>query len=81
MNAIFKDNDNEKYLTKDLNGGYNDNIFLVLDIYLNKKGPSVKIQQLNIFKDHHIVQWTGPTAINYDRFNTRQPYTTDNYAI
>ena len=44
MNAIFKDNDNEKYLTKDLNGGYNDNIFLVLDIYLNKKGPSVKIQ-------------------------------------
>lgn len=50
MNPIFKYNFNVKYLTKDLKTGYTGNNFLVLDLYLNKKGPSVEIQLLNIQK-------------------------------
>ena len=38
----------------------------VLDAYLNEKGPTVKIQLLNIFKDHHMVAKLGPGAVSYD---------------
>ena len=55
MNSIFKYNANAKYSTKVINGVYNSNNFSILDIYLDKKGQSVKIQLPNIFKDHHIV--------------------------
>ena len=55
MNTIFKYNANAKYSTKDLKGSYNSNNFSLLDVYLDEKGPSVKIQLANIFKDHHIV--------------------------
>ena len=55
MNTIFKYNRNAKYSTKDLKGGYNSNNFSLLDVYLDEKKTSVKIQLPNIFKDHHIV--------------------------
>ena len=55
MSTIFKYNANAKYSTKALKVGYNCNNFSLLDIYLDEKGPSVKIQSLNIFKDHHAV--------------------------
>ena len=55
MNSIFKYNANAKYSTKDLKGEYNRNNFSLLDVYLNEKEQSVKIQLPNIFKDHHIV--------------------------
>ena len=42
-------------MIKDLKGVYNSNNFSLLDVYLDEKGPSVKIQLPNIFKDHHIV--------------------------
>ena len=61
MNTIFKCNSNAKYSTKDLKGGYDSNNFLLLDVYLDEKGPSVKIQLPNIFKDHHIVAQPRPT--------------------
>ena len=48
---IFKYNANAKYSTKDLKGGHNS--FSLLDVYLDKKGTSVKIQLPNIFKDHN----------------------------
>ena len=32
------------------------------------KGPSVKIQLLDIFKDHHIVAQSGPTTVGYDEW-------------
>ena len=51
-----------------MEGGYTDNNFLVLDVYLNEKGPSLKIQWLNISKDHHIVAYSRPTAIDYVRW-------------
>ena len=53
--TTIKYNSHAKYLTKDLRSGYNNNNFSLLDPYLNKKGPSVIIKLLNIFKDHHIV--------------------------
>ena len=56
MNPIFRYNSNTKYLTKDLESGYNSNDFSLLDVHLKEKGPFVKIQLLIIFKDHHIVQ-------------------------
>ena len=55
MNAIFKYNVNAKYSTKDLKGGYNSNNFSLLNVYLDEKGPSVKVQLPNIFKDHQII--------------------------
>ena len=61
MNAIFKYNVNAKYSTKDLKGGYNSNNFSLLNVYLDEKGPSVKIQLPNIFKDHHIIAKPKPT--------------------
>ena len=69
MNSIFEYNANEKYSTKDLKGGYNSNKFLLLDIYLDEKEPSVKIQLSNIFKDHHIVEKPSPTTLGYDEWS------------
>ena len=63
---IFKYNVNARYSTKDLKGGYNSINFSLLDIYLDEKRPSVKIQFSNIFKDHHIVAQTSPPAVGYD---------------
>ena len=62
MNTIFKYNANAKYSTKDLKGGYNSNNFSLLDVYLDEKGTSVKIQLPNIFRDHHIVAKPRPTT-------------------
>ena len=55
MDAIFKYNANAKYSTKDLKGGYNNNNFSLLNVYLDEKGPLVKLQFTNTFKDHHII--------------------------
>ena len=63
MNTIFKYNANAKYSTKDLKGDYNSNNFS-----LGEKGPSVKIQLPNIFKDHHIVAQPTPTTVGYDEW-------------
>ena len=60
MNTIFKYNANAEYSTKDLRGVHNSNNFSLLDVYLDKKGPSVKIQLPNIFKDHRIVEKIKP---------------------
>ena len=68
MNTIFSYNVNAKYSTKDLKGGYNSINFSLLDIYLDEKGPSVKIQLLNIFKDHHIVAKRSTAAVGYDEW-------------
>ena len=65
MNSIHEYNGNVKYSTKDLKGGQTGDNFLVLDAHLNEKGPSVKIQLLNVFKDHHIVAKLGPRAVGY----------------
>ena len=43
MNTIFKYYANTKYSTKDIKGGYNSNNFLLLEVYLDEKGTSVKI--------------------------------------
>ena len=71
MNPIFKYNSNTNYSTKDLKDGNNDNDFSLLDLYLNKKGPSAKIQLLDMFKGHQIAaklrgkkQWQ--IAVTYD---------------
>ena len=66
MNTIFIYNVNEMYSTKDLKGGYNSNNFSLLNIYLDEKGTSVKIQLPNIFKDHHIVAQPTLTSVGYD---------------
>ena len=63
MNTIFKYNANAKYSPKDLAVVHNSNFFLLLDVYLDEKGPSVKIQLPNIFKDHHIVAKPSPTMV------------------
>ena len=68
MNTIFKYNANAKYSTKDLKGGYNSNNFSLLDVYLDEKGTSVKIQLPNIFKDPHIVAQPTPTTVGYDEW-------------
>ena len=65
MNTIFKYNANAKYSTNNLKGGYNSNNFSLLDIYLDEKGPSVKIQLLNILKDHHIEAKPSLTTVGY----------------
>ena len=62
MSVIFKYNANAKYSTKDLKGGYNSNKFSLLDVYLDEKKTSVKIQLPNIFRDHHIVAKPRPTT-------------------
>ena len=68
MNTIFKYNANAKYLTNDLRGGYNRNHFSLLDVYLDEKRTSVKIQLPNIFKDHHIVAQPNPATVGYDKW-------------
>ena len=68
MNTIFSYNVNAKYSTKDLKGGHNNINFSLLDIYLDEKGPSVKIQLSNIFKDHHIVAKSSTTSVGYDEW-------------
>ena len=62
MNTIFSYDTNAKYSTKDLKCGYNSNNFSSLDVYLDEKGTSVKIQLPNIFRDHHIVAKPKPTT-------------------
>ena len=69
MNTIFKCNANAKYSTKDLKGDYNSNNFSLLDVYLDEKGPSVKIQLPNIFKDHHIVVQPTPATVGYNEWS------------
>ena len=66
MNTIFKYNTNAKYSPKDLAGVHNSNNFLLLDVYLDQKGPSVKVLLPNIFKDHHIVAKAIPTMVGFD---------------
>ena len=68
MNTIFKYNANAKYSTKDLLGGHNSKNFSLLDVYLDEKGPSVKIQMPSTFKDHHIVAKPIPTTVDYDEW-------------
>ena len=65
MNTIFKYNANAKYSTKDLRGGHSSNNFSLLDLYLDEKGSSVKIQLLNIFKDHHIAAKPSTITVGY----------------
>ena len=65
MNAIFSYNANANYSIKDLRGGYNNINFSLLDIYLDEKGPLVKIQLLNIFKDRHIVAKPSNASVGY----------------
>ena len=47
---------------KDLKGGYNSSNFSLLDVYLDEKKTTAKIQLPNIFKDHHIVVQPNPTT-------------------
>ena len=68
MNTIFKYNANAKNLAKDLRGGYNSNNLSLLDVYLDEKTPSVKMQPPNIFKNHHIVGKPSPTTVGYDKW-------------
>ena len=68
MKTIFKYKANAKYSTKDLRGGYNTNNFSLLDAYLDEKGPPVKIQLRNIFKDDHIVAQPKHTTVGYDKW-------------
>ena len=63
MNSILKYNIKTKYAAKDLKGGYTGKEVSLLDVYFSENMPSDNIQLLNIFKDHHIVAWTGPTTI------------------
>ena len=39
-----------------------------MDVYLDEKGKSVKIQLPNIFKDHHIVSQPTATTVGYDEW-------------
>ena len=67
MNRIFKYNGNAKYFTKDLKFMYTSNNFSLLNAYLNEKGQYLKIQLLNIFKDHYILAQLSPIAAGYDQ--------------
>ena len=68
LNRIFKYNANAKYSTKDLKGIFNSNNFSLMDVYLDEKGTSVKIQLPYIFKDHHIVVQPTPKTVGYDEW-------------
>ena len=68
MITIFKYHSNAKHSTKDLEG-YKSNNFSLLDVYLDEKGSSVKIQLSNIFKDHHIVAQATPTTVGYNEWS------------
>ena len=41
----------------------------LIDVYLDEKGPSVKIQLPNIFKDHHIVVQPTPATVGYNEWS------------
>ena len=71
---IFKYNANAKYSTRELKGGYNSNNFSLLGVYLDEKGPSVKIQLPNILKDHHIIAQPTPTTVGYDEWPYPLPF-------
>ena len=68
MTTVFKYNANAKYLAKDLKGGYNSNNLSLLDVYLDEKGPSVKIQLPNIFKDHRTVARPSTATVGFDEW-------------
>ena len=68
MNTIFSYNAHAKYSTKDLRCGHNSISFSLLNIYLDEKRLSVKIQLSNIFKDNHIVAKLSTTAVGYDEW-------------
>ena len=53
----------KRFQPKNLKSGYTSNNFLILNVCLKEKGPPVKIRQLSISKDHHIIAKSGPTAI------------------
>ena len=84
MNTTFKCNVNAEYSTKDLKGGYNSNNFSLLNVYLDEKGTSVKIQLPNIFKDHHIIakpkhkiadgEWPLSLVLNHPNLLVRTVY-------
>ena len=69
MNTIFSYNTNAKYSIKGLKGGHNNINFSLLNIYLDEKEPSVKIQLSNIFKDHHIVVKPSTASVGYDEWS------------
>ena len=54
------------YTTKDLKGRFTENGFSLLHVCFNEKGPSAKIQLLNMFKDHYIGAKLSVTAVGYD---------------
>ena len=72
LNKIYEPdiqyNGNVKYSFKNLKDGYTGNNFLELDVYLNEKKSSAKIQLLNIFKDNHILPYSGPATVDYDEW-------------
>ena len=70
LNLTFKYYENIKYSTNFLKGGYTENNFSVLDVYLNGKKWSVKIKLLNIFKDGHIAAKLGTAAVGYDEWSS-----------
>ena len=59
MDTIFKYNANAKYSTKDLKDAYNSNNFSLLNVYLDEKETSVKIQLLTILKEHYSKNYKG----------------------
>ena len=54
--------------TKDLKGRFTENGFSLLHVCFNEKGPSAKIQLLNMFKDHYIGAKLSVTAVGYDEW-------------
>ena len=65
MSAVFKYNATPRYSTEDLKRGYSNNSFSLLDVYLDEKGPSVRIQLSNIFKNHHLIAKPSPMKVGY----------------
>ena len=43
-------------------------IFSLLHVYLDEKGPCVRIQLSNIFKDHRIAAKPSPMTVGYDEW-------------
>ena len=41
----------------------------LIDVYLDEKGPSVKIQLPIILKDHHIVVQPTPATVGYNEWS------------
>ena len=68
MSAIFKYNASVRYSTEDLKRGYSNNSFSLLDVYLDEKGPSARIQLSNIFKNHHLVAKPSPMKVDYGQW-------------